>query len=514
MPQGRLLKILKTFKKNIYLKVSENPAVLGLSVSILVSLLLFESLSPMRRLLFCLASAVLLIIFSFAVRFSEKPAFRILFLTTAAGLLLGMSFHYLAAEPPWSGLPLERTEIISGTAAADSRRTASGSYMLKLNLSRTANNHGAEADAGGAALVFFREDPQIFMGQELSMTASLSADDDYRLVMQRQRAGNYSVLANTPVFFAYSAVESISKEGWSSSVSSVRADVLRKIKKRCDELGPGAGGLFTALFTGSRDSMSSAESEMFRKAGCSHVLALSGMHLGIISAILLLLLRWLPGRKPAFFISCAAIALYLFLTGFGVSLVRAALMYFFVGISYAFYRKVKSTDVLMLTFVAAVIISPSSFYSLSFQLSFLAVGGIIVFMPIINRFLQPYLPSFLSLAVSCSIAAQIVVSPLLVKVFGVLYPAGLAAGIIIAPLVTVFIWVGIIYLVTGLSLAAAVEDIIYNAIFKTASFFAEIPSVGQNVSPAIVFVLCLVVCALLLSYRYYRSVADGISAEL
>ena len=429
-------------------------------------------------------------------------------------MLVCFALHLFTVKPAWSGLPLQRVTKVSGTAAGDSRKLASGSFMLKLSLNRSGGKHGAEADAGGTALVFFRSDPVVSLGERLTLGAELSADEEYLQVMRSQKEGAVSMLRAEPVLFAYAEEGSLEREGWSSPLFALRAGLLRNIKSRCDALEPGAGGLFTALFTGCRDSLSASDSELFRKAGCSHILALSGMHLGIISGILLLLLRPLPGRKIAFFISCFFILAYLFLTGFGVSLVRAAVMYFFAGLSYAFYRKTSGLDVLMLSFIGVVVIDPASFYTVSFQLSFLAVGGIIIFTPLIARLLKPWLPAVISLPLACSVAAQLAVSPLLAYVFGSIYPAGLAAGIIIAPMVTVFIWTGIIYLCTALPIVSAAAGLLYRGIFKAASVSAEIPAVNAEGAVMETGIICAVLCIILFAYKLYRRKIDGVSGKL
>ena len=445
----------------------------------LISFLFIEPFTGKDKALFYIAAAsglsaaaVLSVIYSLFLRKNRErkaiksPRLILLLLAASSGFILCLGISRLAVNPAWSGLPLDSVASFRGRAVSDSRKLPSGSYILEMRLTRTADIHGAEAEAGGKVLVFFREDPQIFTGQLLRIEAGLSADEAYRSIMLIGHAGGTSLLQNEPVLSSFCSAscgagcaerKAVERLGWHSAVFSGRAAVLRKIKQRCSELGPGAGGLFAALFTGCRDGLSGADTAMFRKAGCSHVLALSGMHLGIISGILLLLLKKLPGRKPAFIISCSVILFYLFLTGFGVSLVRAAVMYFFCGLSYALYRKQKAFDVLKITFIVTVCIMPATFYSLSFQLSFLAVGGIILFTPMLHRLLKPWFPAYLSLPLSCSAAAQLTVSPLLLKVFGLLYPAGLIAGIIIAPMVTVFICAGIMFLCTGfVPVAAAV----------------------------------------------------------
>ena len=186
-------------------------------------------------------------------------------------------------------------------------------------------------------------------------------------------------------------------------------------------------------------------------------------------------------------------------------------MYFIAGTSAAFYRKVAGIHVLLLSFIVLVILEPAAFYSLSFQLSFLAVAGIIIISPLINKLFRPVLPRFLSIALSCSIAAQLFVTPILIKYFGELYPVGIAASIIIAPMVTVFIWIGIIYLITGAGVVSSAAGFLYRALFFVSGRAAALPSINTEGAEVTVFISCGTLALALLIYSIYRSRVDGIS---
>ena len=408
-------------------------------------------------------------------------------------------------------MPAGSVESVSGYAAADSRKLGSGGYLLEMQLRAVESGNGASADAGGRALLFFNYDPQIRRGRILSVETPLRLPDGYSEIMARQRLDDISPLKEELVFTGNPKQGAIKRGGWRSTPAQWRAIVADGIAERCNDMGPSAGGLFAALFSGCRDGLTVEESRVFRQAGCSHILALSGMHLGILSGIILLLLKPLPGRKPAFIVSCIIITAYLFLTGFGISLVRAAVMYGICGGAVIFYRKFRGLDVLLLSFVILVLVYPASFFTLAFQLSFIAVGGIIVTAPIIARLLRPILPSYLSLALAASIGAQLLVTPLLSNVFGELYPVGIAAGILIAPLVTVFIWIGIIYLVSGFGLAAKAADLLYRLVFLIAGRASGLPALDVSGYSWLVTSVCVLILIGLILYSLNWRRVNGLS---
>ncbi|MBI9108237.1 MAG: ComEC/Rec2 family competence protein [Spirochaetales bacterium] len=417
-------------------------------------------------------------------------------------------------QVPWLGLPVEQVTQFTCYARSDSRKLSGGGYILEAELRGVQNSSGARTGAGGKLLCFFEYDPVIYMGGIISAETGLRASPELAEIYKSQNLGNISLLKEPLCLTAYPRAGELVSLGRKSSVWRIREALSRGIEQRCYKMGEDSGGLLLALLLGNRDGLSIWESRIFREAGCSHILALSGMHLGILSALILLILHPLPGRKPAFIVSSVIVLVYLILTGFGISLVRAALMYFLFGLSNAFYRKTSAFDILLLSFVVLTAAAPSTFYTLSFQLSFLAVAGILTAAPEINQFLKPWLPAALRLPLSCSAGAQLLVIPLLLPTFGVIYPVGLIAGIIIAPMVTLFIWSGLIFLITGLKPVSIFSDLIYKAICRVAETAAAAPSVSYDESALWLVPLLAGLIILLSMYSIRRRMLNGISGKL
>ena len=458
-----------------------------------------------------LISAILLFIFIF--RKLSVPAVFILSFLIA--MLTAAGFEPRAySELPWCGLPLSSVRSVRLCASADSRKLSGGGYLLEAVMLSCYGRDGASADAGGRLLVFFSDDPALHRGRTAVLTAGLRPKSERAAASPlpgETRPVRQSVLKEPPAVTAAASSENLTPGEFSSSLWRLRAGLLLRLKSRCLAAGERPGGLLLALISGNRDSMDVAESLLFRRAGCAHVLALSGMHLGILTGLLLIMLRPLPGRLPAFVICGSAVIFYLFLTGFGVSLLRAALMFMIYGFSKALYRKTAALDALLLSFIILVIVDPSGFYSLSFQLSYLAVAGIIIIAPEINHLLKSVMPQFISLPVACSVAAQLAVSILLADVFGELFPVGLISGLLLAPLVTLFIWSGLIFVVTALEPVSIFVDLIYKVIYLIAETASSFPSI--LVGEAAVWLKLLIASLLFLTaiYSIRRRLIDGIS---
>ncbi len=143
--------------------------------------------------------------------------------------------------------------------------------------------------------------------------------------------------------------------------------------------------LVKALALGDRSGISQDLAAAFRASGAAHILALSGLHLGIFYLCLSYLLAPL-GRSPRVKkIKCAVIILlsvaYVIVAGASASLVRALIFIILRESAQLLHRKVSLLRILLAALMIQLIISPGEISSAGFQLSYLAVGGIAILFP-------------------------------------------------------------------------------------------------------------------------------------
>ena len=144
--------------------------------------------------------------------------------------------------------------------------------------------------------------------------------------------------------------------------------------------------LLTALFTGRRDLLSRGLTGAFRDAGAAHILALSGLHLGVIYLIISKLLKFLGNSRTALALrSAAALALcffYAFMTGASPSIIRALI---FIALNEAARhfpgRRKSAAGIWCASLMIQLLIKPAVIASTGFQLSYLAMLGIILLFP-------------------------------------------------------------------------------------------------------------------------------------
>lgn len=151
----------------------------------------------------------------------------------------------------------------------------------------------------------------------------------------------------------------------------------------------GSAPLLKALLTGDRSGLSRETVDVFRRSGASHLLALSGLHIGFIYLILDRLSRIpgrsLPVRQLRFGLIVLATGFYTLMTGAGPSIVRAFLFITIRETLRLCGRPQNSIRVLCLALLVQLVLQPEVIGSLGFQLSYLAMGGIFLLYPTLER---------------------------------------------------------------------------------------------------------------------------------
>lgn len=219
---------------------------------------------------------------------------------------------------------------------------------------------------------------------------------------------------------------------------------------------PYARGVTLALVLGVKDDLDDELVRAFSATGAMHVLAVSGLHVGIIYAIVFLLLKrlGLSKRKYRWVLATASVLIlwaYAFLTGLSPSVLRAVTMFTFVAFGRALSRHSNIYNTLAASAMALLCYNPYLIMSVGFQLSYLAVFGIV--------YLQPKLYALIEVrhsildkiwAITCvSIAAQLATAPLSILYFHQFPTYFLLSNLFIIPAAFVILINGLILLITS-----------------------------------------------------------------
>ncbi len=212
--------------------------------------------------------------------------------------------------------------------------------------------------------------------------------------------------------------------------------------------------LVKALLLGQRDEMDAEQTQAFVRSGTIHVLAVSGTHVGIIYMAVLWALVFLGkdvrGRMVRGVLALAALWCYAGLTGFVPSVLRATVMFSLFTIAETVRWRTESLNSLATAAFLLLLWEPGMLHQLSFQLSFLAVLGIVVLYRPIHGLWSPHGPvlSFFWSLATVSIAAQAFTLPLCLYMFQAFPVWFLPANMAIVGLVAFAVYGGILLLAT------------------------------------------------------------------
>lgn len=338
--------------------------------------------SPWPLLLLTLAAAAAAIGLK-ALRLPAGP------MLLAAVLLLGLWRAEVATPPPLPAVPAG--SAVSVTVLITDAPAPSGSRLrFRGRVVASAAGRYSSVPAGTNLLVYAlpppelaarRGRPHLRYGDTLRLSGRLEqpqpiGDFDYAAWLESQGIA--------AVLWAQES-EAVSIGGGSPPAAALHRlrGALASALQRA--IPSPQSGLAQALFLGIRAELPRPVSESFRTAGMSHLLAISGLHVGIVMALTLAAAQALMGRDhpAAIAVTAAVLWAYAFLSGLDPPVVRAAIMGSLVLGQGLTGRGIRAPTALLLAAALMTLAQPAILASLSFQLSFTAMAGVILALPLI-----------------------------------------------------------------------------------------------------------------------------------
>jgi competence protein ComEC len=266
-----------------------------------------------------------------------------------------------------------------------------------------------------------------------------------------------SYLKNKQIYYQqfvdYSQVKKVAEQFGNPIIFyalSLRKKLVQKFVKYIPD--EEASSLASALILGYRAELSKDLVEAYSKTGTMHVLSVSGMHVGIVFLVLTFFLKAMNKNRQLILIRAIIIIgviwFYSLLTGFSPSVCRSALMLSFVVLGKAINKNQNTYNLMAISAFFLFLYNPFYLFDVGFQLSYLAVAGLVYFHPIIynsfyikNKILD-YLWSYSAL----SLAAQIATFPISVYYFHQFPIYFLLSNLLIVLPVAIIMYVGIAFL--------------------------------------------------------------------
>lgn len=395
---------------------------------------------------------------------------------------LGVAGAAASAEAHFAFEP-EKISSIQGYIKHDPRRTRDGNLFIELELELCGRDDLCTGQARGSIHAFVP-------GQSLCTGTLVQLNGTYR--PEKTSFDHYFSADSCKIIHGAPPLQRI-REYW-------RSKCLEKLENRP------WGALSAALLLGFRDNLDPALSDAYKEAGCAHILALSGMHLAVLSSLVALLLKRMLGLNAAAVTGSIIMFLYVVFVGAQASLIRALLMFCIAAFALIRGYPGSVSAIISCAFLLQMAIDASAARELSFILSYSALSGIIFLSSSIDELLTPYIPPILGKPFSASLGAFIATAAICACYFGILRPAGLLAGLLLAPLGSFLLLGSLLYMVLSFSLPVAAEITagIMNGIYfvneQIVIQAAKIPGI-ETVSPILSLLLSLAISFLLVYLR-------------
>lgn len=262
-------------------------------------------------------------------------------------------------------------------------------------------------------------------------------------------------------------------------------------------------GVLKALVLGVRSDITPELYQQYINAGAVHILAISGLHIGIITYLLTLFISLVvPAHRKGVKIVLLLVFLltYAAITGFSASVLRAVVMFGGYSIAYLAESRRARYDSLLLSAFILLLCKPTFLFEVGFQLSYMAVLSIALFLPLGEkyRFENRFLNFFWDI-IKVSIAAQIGVLPLSLYYFHQFAGLFLVTNVLILPILGIILSVGIgVVLLSSIQLLPYWLIVCYEkALSLMNHIIGYIASVEQLVIRDVYFdTICLCFCYL------------------
>lgn len=224
-------------------------------------------------------------------------------------------------------------------------------------------------------------------------------------------------------------------------VDSGKAEIKDTIKNATKELlithlNYDNANIAYAILFGEKQGLSDETTQMFSFAGVSHILAVSGLHIGLMFSLIMFYLKRLKVNKYFRLILLIIILLfYSYLCSFTPSVSRASIMCLVLALCKTFGLEYDRITSLSFAGVVILFISPLSLFTVSFQLSFLCIFAIISLMPFFrNTLIKIKVPKFLAETIGMSIATNICILPVCINSFTSVSLIGILTNLIVLPI--------------------------------------------------------------------------------
>lgn len=433
----------------------------------------------------CLWAVISVLFFVFRKRPCASILFKIgaSFISLAIGLFFFVSYHG-ANIKDYSSLSSQTISLVGKVTDISTGKGSSARYTLLV----TATSNGEKSSLSQESLSllvgksvylypgFYADDLSFSHGDELSVLAKINLPKDSFEDYTKEQG--IALLCNA------TAAPTLVKKSEGGFINAMKSFNL-SLRQKLDTLLPSPhSALVKAMLLGDTSGLSDSSLVSYMRSGLSHAFSVSGLHIAILSSMIILLLRLLElPYKARIVITCVGIWGLVFLTGFKLPAIRSGVMLTFGLLSPFFHRDSDSFTSLVFPAILVGIQNPFGLISLSFLLSFSATRGIVLLnRPISNLIKSRFrkIPSLIYEPLSITISANIATLPVSVFAFKGISAVVLISNLLLLPLIPIIMVISVLILLLGevpaigLLLITVLKTIITAFIF-VANSLAKLP---------------------------------------
>ena len=387
-------------------------------------------------------------ILSFIIGFIfRKKKYSFIFAGLFIGSLAVLRLFFIYAEP-FSLAELNKVKSIQAELTGEAYPAGEKYYAANAKLISFSYNNGAKFSAKGNIKIFFPSE-MVLQNNAYGISACKAGSRKEALTnfskgVIFEASGRFGSKKNSVsplVFFGDKSVPEFL--GWRSAILRLRAFLRFYLMRLLSGWGS-AGALLLALLSANRDFLILPVSEAFRNAGLAHVLALSGMHVSLVSLAALQMGSIFGKKSLAVKFSLVSIIFFVWFAGAAPSLNRALGMMILIIIGKSLGLQPPMISVLCTMLIFHIAVKPDDALSLGFMLSYGALAGILIFGSAVFDILNGKIPPKILGSFSASIGAQTFTAPIVISKIGVLAPIGIIASIVVSPLISAFLILGLV----------------------------------------------------------------------
>lgn len=249
-------------------------------------------------------------------------------------------------------------------------------------------------DTEGEVLVYHKSENQLWPGDLIWISGSPQLiqkpknpkEFDYSLFMLRQQISHQHFIGNN-----FERIGKVSERPIEDFFIRIRSRVMNSMDKFFGDQR--SNQIAKALLLGQKKNLEKEVSEAYVTAGAMHILAVSGLHVGIIYGFFFLFVKpfRLPVTKRVIYLSAIILLIwcYALLTGMSPSVMRAATMFSLMALAQMKSRSPSIFNAIALSAMILLVYDPFLIYAVGFQLSYIALLGIIIIQPLLVRLWIP-----------------------------------------------------------------------------------------------------------------------------